>query len=97
MTLHLLHRRPRRRFAALAPDPTACHCVIRHPRTVDEFEQLRDEALLALIGGNEDLFRHLQARLVTPCCTTRLLCPCGCGRTPGQHNPNVTGELRSAA
>ncbi|MBB4922141.1 hypothetical protein [Kitasatospora kifunensis] len=28
---------------------------------------------------------------------TRFLCPCGCGRPPGQHNPNVISELRSAA
>ena len=97
MTLPRLHLRPRRPSAAPAPDPNACHCVIPHPLTAAERERVDLAQVRARCLGDTVLAGRLVLRLSTPCRTAGAVCHCGCGRPPGQHNPQTTSELRSAA
>jgi hypothetical protein len=93
VNVSLLHRRPPRPFAAPAPDPSACHCVVRHPATVEERVLVVDAWLLALWAGEGDRAGYLRTQLSTicPAVMSGPKCHCGCGNPPGQHN-----EMRAA-
>lgn len=68
MNVSLLHRRPaRHRFVPAAPDPNACHCVVRHPATVEERVLVVDAWLLALWAGDVDRAGYLRTQLSTIC------------------------------
>ena len=72
------------------PDPRRCHCTIHHP--VSQVERNLVKAAIARAQANRD-FDHagyLQAQLNTAYRCPAYAgprCPCGCGRTPGEHNP----------
>lgn len=95
MTLRLLQRRPRHLSAVAPTNPCACHCVIPHPLTAAERERVDLAQVRARRLGQTYRADRLALQLSTPC-RTAPVCPCGCGRTPGQHNPQHN-ELRSAA
>lgn len=100
MTIRLLHRRAGRAFTAPEPDPAACHCTVKHPRTPAERERVERDIALARWNGQVDLVTYLTESLAAVCRTGDpdfgYLCHCGCGRPPGQHNTQNV-ELRSAA
>lgn len=102
MTITL--RRHRRRQSAVCVPPVAghCTCTVHYPVTAEERALVEAVMATARRDGDLDLLGYLQTRLDTPCRSSAgvtvadgILCDCGCGRRPWEHNPNILE--RSAA
>ena len=83
-------RRSSRKPVSFIPDPHRCHCVVRHPVTAVERNLALAGIDRARAAGDRDHAGYLRTLLDTAhrCpAYSGPKCPCGCGSSPGQHNP----------